>query len=51
MSFGGDSIKCVAIKDGDIYIVTDTKVKKYNSSGIFQSEFDIDGTVEDAVII
>ena len=51
MSGSADSIKCVAVKDGYIYIITNTKVKKYNSSGIFQSEFEIEGTVEDAVVI
>lgn len=46
-----DSINCVAVKDGYIYIVTTTKIKKYNSSGVFQEEFDITGTITDAVII
>jgi len=44
-------IKCVAVKDSNIYIVTTSKIKKYNSSGVFQSEFEIEGTVEDAVVI
>lgn len=47
-----NGIRAVAVKDGKIYVVVSTgKVKKYNSSGVFQSEFEIEGTVEDAVII
>ena len=45
------NIQSVAVNNGDIYIVTTTKCKKYNSSGVFQSEFDITGTITDAVII
>lgn len=45
------NIQSVAVKSGYIYIVTDSKVKKYNSSGTLQSEFSISGTVEDCVII
>jgi len=44
------NIQAVTVKDGYIYIVTTSKIKKYNSSGVFQSEFEIEGTVEDAVI-
>lgn len=44
-------IQSVAVKDSDIYIITDTKIKKYNSSSVFQEEFDITGTITDAVII
>lgn len=44
-------IQCVAVNIGNIYIITTDKVKKYNSSGVFQSEFDIIGTITDSIII
>jgi hypothetical protein len=46
-----ESIVCVVAKNNNIYIVTTEKIKKYSSSGVFQEEFEIEGTVEDAVII
>lgn len=50
-SISEDNIQSVAVKDTNIYIVTSSKVKKYNFYGVFQSEFNISGTVTDAVII
>ena len=47
----GETANCLAVNNGEVYVVTATKVKKYNSSGEFQSEFDISGTITDAVII
>ncbi|MEQ8221152.1 MAG: hypothetical protein ABRQ37_02535, partial [Candidatus Eremiobacterota bacterium] len=43
--------RAIGVNDSNIYAVTQSKVKKYNSSGVFQSEFEVEGTVEDCVII
>jgi len=46
-----DSIKCVAVFNGNVYVVTLSSVKIYTTSGTFESEFEIEGTAEDVVIV
>ncbi len=56
-NYGDDRIKTFAIKNNKIYVVIcnhlnmAVKIEIYNTDGTFESEFEIEGTVKDAVII
>jgi hypothetical protein len=56
-NYGYERIKTFAIKNNKIYVIifnhldVAVKIEIYNTDGTFESEFEIEGTVEDAVII